>query len=214
VRAGSPEEIEDVFFLQRKILVGEKGYLEESIRRREDEKAYHLLAYKGLQPVGTVSCLTPRLVGRLPIEQHLGRPELTRGLRCVEIDRLAVQQEERGSIVPLGLMTLAYLFAKSEGAQRLLLDVFADEEKYIHMYRKLGFQEAGEYRDPLPVTVMVMDYQTDYERKQRRMEHFVKPFLTRLTRRLDFPEADKRLIMVQLEKMLSQPAQDGRREPA
>ena len=205
LHAAAPDEVEDVFFLQRKILVGEKGYHEESIRRAEDLRAYHILAYKGLQPVGTVSCLTPALVRLLPIEQHLPQSQLTMNRRCVEIDRLAVQLEERGSIVPLGLMTLAYLFAKSEGAERLLLDVFSDEEKYIHMYRKLGFQAVGEYHDPLSVTVMVMDYQTDYEKKQRRMEHFVKPFMHRLGGYLDFEESERRRFSDQLGRFINAP---------
>jgi len=206
VHAVAGQEIEDVFFLQRKILVSEKGYLAETICREEDEGAYHILAYKGLQPVGTVSCLTPEMVPRLPIEKHLPRPDLTLGRRCVEIDRLAVQKEDRGSIVALGLMTLSYLFAKSEGAERLLLDVFSDEEKYIHMYKKLGFQFVGEYRDPLSVTVMAMDYETDYEKKRQRMERFVKPFLARLMKRLDLEENERKRFTAQLERILAQPA--------
>jgi signal transduction histidine kinase/predicted GNAT family N-acyltransferase len=205
LHAAADDEVEDVFFLQRKILVGEKAYHEESIRRAEDLRAYHILAYKGLQPVGTVSCLTPAMVGLLPIEQHLPQSQLTMNRRCVEIDRLAVQLEERGSIVPLGLMTLAYLFAKSEEAERTLLDVFSDDEKYIHMYRKLGFQAVGEYHDPLPVTVMVMDYQTDYEKKQRRMEHFVKPFMQRLKGYLDFEESERQRFSEQLDRFINAP---------
>ncbi len=37
VRAKAPEELEDVFFLQRKILIQEKGALEETIRRKCDD---------------------------------------------------------------------------------------------------------------------------------------------------------------------------------
>jgi len=47
--------------------------------------------------------------------------------------------------IPFGLMTLAYLYAKSEGAERVFLDVLSDEKKYINMYKKLGFQTIGEY---------------------------------------------------------------------
>jgi len=47
--------------------------------------------------------------------------------------------------IPFGLMTLAYLYAKSEDAERVFLDVFSDEKKYINMYKKLGFQTIGKY---------------------------------------------------------------------
>ncbi len=193
VIARSRAEIEDVFYLQRKILVGEKGYIEETIHRQEDESALHILAYKGLQPVGTVSCLTPEMVERLPIEHNFTLGSMKNGRRCAEIDRLAVLPEERGSIIPLGLMTIAYLFARARGAERIFLDVFADETRHIQMYAKLGFQIIGGYESPSPVTVMMLDYITDYEKKSREMEHFVKPFMSRLVKRFDFagPEGDE-----------------------
>lgn len=194
-----PAALEDVFFLQRKILVGEKGYLEETIHRPVDESAYHILAFKGLQPVGTVSCIVPNGDRRLPIERHFKLRALTKGKRCAEIDRLAVMKEERGSIVPLGLMTLAYLYARQHRAERLFLDVFSDEKKHITMYQKLGFQVVGEYESPSPVTVMLLDSVTDYERKARQMEHFVKPFMSRLIRRLDFDETDRQVILAGIE---------------
>jgi len=203
IHARKPQQIEDVFFLQRKILVGEKGYLEETIRRKEDEFAFHIVAYKGLQPVGTVSCLTPEMVDKFPIEKHFKLNGQKGDKRCVEIDRLAVLNEERGNIIPLGLMTLAYLYAKAEGAERIFLDVFSDEKKYIAMYKKLGFQVLGEYKSPLPVTVMFLDQKTDYERKAQRMEKFVRPFMARLVPRIDFEEDVKEKVLNAVDKMLS-----------
>ncbi len=62
------------------------------------------------------------------------------------------------------------------------------------MYNKLGFQIIGEYEDPLPVTVMMLDYKTDYEKKSQRMEHFGKPFMARLIKKLDFEEVERERI--------------------
>jgi signal transduction histidine kinase len=205
VHATTPEQIEDVFYLQRKILVGEKGYLGETIRREVDEHAFHILAYRGLQPVGTASCITPEMTKKLPIEQHFELNGEKHSKRCVEIDRLAVIREERGNIAPLGLMTLAYLYARSQHAEKVFLDVFSDEKKYISMYQKLGFQVLGEYNAPLPVTVMTLDYMTDYERKAARMEHFVRPFMKRLVQRLDFEEPVRKRILDAVEEVVSNP---------
>jgi hypothetical protein len=119
------------------------------------------------------------------------------------VDRLAVLKEERGSIIPLGLMTLAYLYAKYYDAERVFLDVFADEKKHITMYRKLGFQVIGEYYDPLPVTVMMLDHKTDYEKKSQRLERFVKPFLTRLVKRVDFEESEREKILASVEQIMT-----------
>jgi len=195
VHVTTPRQMSDVFYLQRKILVGEKGYREETIHRDEDDVAFHVLAYKGLQPVGTVTCMSDDTLKLLPIQQHFAaipalQPDADgnnqTAKRSAEIDRLAVIQEERGGIIPLGLMTLAYLHARSRAAGRVFLDVFTDERRHVHMYRKLGFQVIGEYSDPLPVTVMMVEKRTDYERHSRELDHFVKPFMSRLLRRLDF----------------------------
>ncbi len=209
VHARTESQIEDVFFLQRKILVGEKGYLEESIRREVDEKSYHIIAYKGLQPVGTVSCATGKLFKKLPIEYHFNLEKYKKRKLCVEIDRLAVLKEERRSIIPMGLMTLAYLFAKSENAERVFLDVFSDERKYINMYKKLGFQLIGSYNWLLPVSVMMMDYRTDYEKKSQRMEHFVKPFMSKLLKRLHFEEGERARIMNAVETVIRTSLENG-----
>ena len=202
-------EKEDVFYLQRKILVGEKGYREESIGRMIDNQAYHILAYKGLQPVGTVSCLTADVSDKLPLENHFKLSTISDGKRCAEISRLAVVKEERGSIVSLGLMTLAYLFARIQKTERLFLDVFADEKKQAAMYQKLGFQKIGHYSDPLAVDVMMLDHRSKYEQKAQRMEHFVKPFMSRLVQRLDFEESEKAKFLSAVDDMVKAPVENG-----
>jgi hypothetical protein len=144
------------------------------------------------------------------VEDHYTLGNYKKGKRCVEINRLAVLREERRGIIPLGLMTLAYLFARSENAERVFLDVFSDEKKYINMYRKLGFQNIGTYEWLLPVTVMMMDYRTDYERKTQRMERFVKPFISRLIKRVEFEEVERERMLTAVEKVVSfTPEEDG-----
>ena len=200
VHNGSRQQKDDTFYLQRKVLVGEKGYMEETIHRKEDEWAFHVIAYKGIQPVGTVSCISRESMGYLPLENNFDITSHLNGKPAAEIDRLAVLKEERGSMVPLGLMTLAYIFAKAKGAEKIFLDVFADEKKHIKMYEKLGFQVIGEYSAPLPVTVMMLDHKSDYE-KTERMNSFVRPFLSRLETRLEFEGAAGDLMFAAIRAM-------------
>jgi PAS domain S-box-containing protein len=209
VNVKEPSEREDVFFIQRKILVGEMGYREETIRREIDEKAYHILAYKGLQPVGTVSCITTQMIDHLPIEDHFEIDHLVDGKRCAEIDRLAVLKEERGSIISMGLMTLAYLYARIEKTERLFLDVFADDQKQVGMYYKLGFQRIGIYSDPSPVEVMILDHKTEYERKKQRMEQFVKPLMSRLVKLLDFDKLEEKKFLIAVDELVTTAGEEG-----
>ena len=85
----------------------------------------------------------------------------------------------------------------------MFLDVFSDEKKYIRMYRKLGFQNIGSYEWLLPVTVMMMDYRTDYERESRHMERFVKPFMSRLIKRVEFEKVEREKMLSAVDKVLS-----------
>jgi hypothetical protein len=48
---------------------------------------------------------------------------------------------------------------------------------------------------------MMLDYRTDYEKNTRAMEHFVKPFMSRLVRRLDFSETERQRILETVESI-------------
>ncbi len=195
VHAKELRQFEDSFYLQRKVLVGEKGYQEETIRRKSDELAFHILAYKGLQPIGTVSLHLSEEETHVPIEENFDISRYLDGSLYAEIDRLAVSKEERGSLIPFSIMALAYLYARGRGAKKIFLDVFADETKLIKMYEKLGFEIIGSYSKPLPCTVMMMDHVSKYEQEVSRMEHFVKPFFSRLIPKIDFSGEDLHYVM-------------------
>lgn len=194
IHAQDPREIEDSFFLQRKVLVGEKGYLEESIRRVEDEAAFHLVAYKGMQPVGTTTLHLSQDEGGIPIQQNFDLSDYLDGNSYAEIDRLAIIREERGSIIPFSLMVLAYLYLRGRGINRIFLDVFSDEPKLIKMYEKLGFKIIGSYNKPLSCTVMMLVHESKYIDEVTKMEHFVQGFFSRLVPKLDFRGEDKECV--------------------
>jgi nitrogen-specific signal transduction histidine kinase len=194
LHAKDPRQIEDSFYLQRKILVGEKGYLEETIRRSEDENAFHVLAYKGMQPVGTTTLHLSALEGKIPIQKNFDISPYLDGKPYAEIDRLAIIREERGSIVPFSLMVLAYLYIRGRDVDTIFLDVFSDETKLIRMYEKLGFRVIGSYNRPLPCTVMMLNHESNYIDQVSRMEHFVQGFFSRLMPRLDFEGQDREYV--------------------
>ena len=123
----------------------------------------------------------------LPIAQHLPPDSEYLGERCTaEIDRLAVTREERGGLVAIGLMMLAYMHARAHGAERVFLDVFSEDKPQGRMYRKLGFTEVCRYHDPLEVTVMVLNQRLNYEIDEDRVTRFMRPMVTRLMKRIDF----------------------------
>lgn len=212
VHAKDQRQLEDSFYLQRKVLVGEKGYLEETIHRSEDERAFHLLAYKGMQPVGTTTLHFSEIEGEIPIQSNFNLSEYLDGSPYAEIDRLAILKEERGSIVPFSLMVLSYLYIRGKGVSKTFLDVFTDETKLIKMYEKLGFKVIGTYNKPLSCTVMMLNHESTYIDQVSRMEHFVQSFFSRLIPKLDFEGEDREYLyktINEINKKISVPGENG-----
>ncbi|MEJ5183749.1 MAG: GNAT family N-acetyltransferase [Rectinemataceae bacterium] len=212
VHAKEPRHFEDSFYLQRKVLVGEKGYQEETIRRKCDEMAFTILAYKGLQPIGTVSLHLSEEEGNVPIEENFSLQNYLDGGSYAEIDRLAVIREERGSLIPFSMMALAYFYARGRGVKKIFLDVFSDETKLIKMYEKLGFVIIGSYSKPLPCTVMMLDHVSRYEKEATQMEHFAKRFLSSIVPKIDFPEDDLFYVMKTINEIKAKFPKDERDE--
>ncbi|NLV60205.1 MAG: GNAT family N-acetyltransferase, partial [Spirochaetales bacterium] len=186
--ATEKSELDDVFFIQRKVLVGEKGYLDDSIKRCEDENVIHILAFKGLQPVGTVSLVTSDHFWPLPIASSFDITPILKTDRCAEIIRLAVLPHMRNTSASIGLIILVFLLSRALGVKELVIDVFADDAKTIRLYRKFGFVEVGTYYSPSEVTVMALLEKSTLEENQNLLNHFVKPLFRRLRPLFDFGE--------------------------
>ncbi len=188
VMANDTSSLSDVFFIQRKVLVGEKGYLEESIHRKEDEKAMHILAFKGIHPVGTVSLMNSDVFWPLPMNKYFKLDEYVERGKSSEILRLAVLPHMRNTSVSIGLIALVFLLARSRGTAQTILDVFSDDTKTIRLYKKFGFEEVGTYHSPSKVTVMMLRGKTSQEIDLNQVRHFLRPLFKRLRGSFDFGE--------------------------
>ncbi len=176
----------DVFFIQRKVLVGEKGYLGETIHSETDEKAMHILAFKGLHPVGTVSLVTSDKSWPLPVSRYFDIESVLHSRNCSEILRLAVLPEMRNTTASIGLIILVFLLARSMGIDNLVIDVFADDAKTIKLYKKFGFEEIGTYKSPDEVLVLALQKKSTLETDKSQLRHFVRPLFARLRPMFDF----------------------------
>ncbi len=195
VIAVKQSQLNDAFYIQRKVLVGEKGYIEESVTRDEDEKAVHILAYRGIQPVGTVSLVLAKHYYPLPIRRFFPEDQfIDKPKDSAEIIRLAVIPEMRNTLVSLGLISLVFLYARSEGVHEVIIDVFSDDKKSIDLYKKFGFKEIGTYSSPSEVTVLIQKHETPLEESNERRNHFVRPLFKRLYTMFDFGDKNAQVI--------------------
>jgi two-component system, NtrC family, sensor kinase len=193
--------LNDVFYLQRKVLIGEKGYIEESIHRSYDENAMHILAYRGIHPVGTVSLLTSEKFWPLPVSEYFDIKDIIGKKNSAEIIRLAVLPELRNTTVSIGLIMLVFLLARSVGVDKLVIDVFKDDTKTMNLYKKFGFVEVGEYNSPEAVTVLALHGKTTMERDENRLKRFIKPLYKKLIPMFDFGEYNQKIIQ-EMEKII------------
>ncbi len=195
VLAEKQHHFNDVFYIQRKVLIGEKGYIEETIHRSIDEQAVHLLAYKGVEPVGTVSLLMTRDFDPLPVQTYFDiEPYFKDREHSAEIIRLAVLPEMRNTLVALGLVSLIFLYGRSKGMKETVIDVFSEDVKNIEMYKKFGFEIIGSYASPSPVTVMMQRDETPHEKDADKRTRFVTPLFRRLYNMFDFGEQHQAVI--------------------
>ena len=186
--------LNDVFYIQRKVLVGEKGYIEESIHRQVDEKAIHIMAYKGIHPVGTVSLMSSEQFWPLPISKYFNIEPIIGDDVSAEIIRLAVLPDMRNSVVSIGLIVLVFLYARSIGVETVVIDVFKDDLKTKKLYKKFGFIEVGEYYSPAAVTVMILNNKTPMEQDAKRLARFVKPLFNRLIPLFNFGDKTENVL--------------------
>ena len=198
--------LNDVFFLQRKVLVGEKGYMEDSIHRSDGEKAVHILAFRGLQPVGTVSLMTSEEFHPLPLSRYFDIDSVLQSKKSAEILRLAVLPEVRHTSVSIGLIVLIFLLARSKGVEEIVIDSFADDTRTIKLYKKFGFREVGTYYSPSAVTVLALQQKTTMEQDQSQLRHFVRPLFERLRPMFDFGNQTQ-AILTEMDAILSAESQ-------
>ena len=199
----------DVFYIQRKVLVGEKGYLEESIHRSVDERAIHILAFKGIHPVGTVSLMTSDIFWPLPISRYFDIDSVLKSRSCSEILRLAVLPEMRNTSVSIGLIVLVFLLARSKGIENTVIDVFANDVKTIKLYKKFGFEEVGTYYSPSAVTVLALQSKTPMEKDSSQLKHFVRPLFKKLRPMFDFGEYTQG-VYDEMDRILSDDPEGGK----
>jgi hypothetical protein len=145
----------------------------------------HILASKGLQPVGTVSLMTSEHFWPLPISKYFDIEPVLKTKKCAEIIRLAVLPEMRNTSASIGLIILVFLLARAVGVEELIIDVFADDTKTKKLYKKFGFVEVGSYNSPSEVTVLVLQSKSTLEKDRSQLRHFVRPLFQRLRTMFD-----------------------------
>lgn len=194
--------LNDILYLQRKVLIGEKGYIEESIQTPYEENALHILAYRGIHPVGTVSLLPSVQFWPLPVGENFPIEKIIDREDSGEIIRLAVLPEARNTTVSVGLIMLVYLLAKAVGVKRIVIDVFRDDLNTIHLYKRFGFVEVGEYYSPAAVTVLLLDGNSTMEQDEKKLNKLVRPLYKRLIPMFDFGEEMNEKIIDEMKKIV------------
>jgi predicted GNAT family N-acyltransferase len=119
-RVSSRKELERAFAIRMRVFVREQGVPKEIEMDRDDNRAFHFLAFEGNQTVGTA-----RLVMR-----H----------RSAKIGRMAVLKTFRGRGVGRKLLRRAVVTAKKQGAKNIYLHA---QVPVIGFYQAMAFRCVG-----------------------------------------------------------------------
>ncbi len=149
-------ELVRLFAFRYDVFVGELGWLARKDRGAQilvdefDRESAEYAAYDDIgRVVGSMRVVTDGPLG-LPLErcQVLNGYRKSRR-RIVELSRLAVAPQRRGTLVAALLMKAGFQCAESLGATHIVLDTYVGDGALDALYRKIGFQELSlPYPDP------------------------------------------------------------------
>jgi predicted N-acetyltransferase YhbS len=141
--AETPEDLEEIYKIREKVFQEEDGYPPEAIKSRFDSTATHFLAKVNKKLVGSIMVILDSDKG-LPLGDKIDLSPY-RDKLIAELAKLAVLPEERKKNVSLGLMVLAYEFAKEKGAKKICLISLEKKTENYKLYKKFGFKTIGKF---------------------------------------------------------------------
>jgi GNAT superfamily N-acetyltransferase len=122
------------------------GILEGSVIVAHCARHYSVEAYQAFFEIGTTAWLAELAPGDSPVAYALvAIPDLPGATPAdLELKRIYALSRFHGAGVGARLMAASIQFARTEGAQRLLLGVFKGNAKAISFYSRQGFVDVAE----------------------------------------------------------------------
>ena len=166
-KISSNEKFKEVLKIRKKVFIDEENLFKEMVLDEEDKEAEHFLAYKNGKAVGTIS-----LSIGIPVEfkpKNLDYENQDYG----HLRRLAVLPKERGKTIGLGLMVIAYEYAKKRGIKVVWIAILKEHLRNINLYHQFGFKEIGDIEGN---KILILDIFSDsvYEKaRQQKRRKFI-----------------------------------------
>jgi predicted GNAT family N-acyltransferase len=161
----SADDLRDLFAFRYRVYVDELGWLTPSspVPAFADSEAFHssllvdqfdsvalnYAAFKDGRIVGSIRVVPDTPLG-LPLETCSPLNGFRANKRAVELSRLCVTRDHRGSSLALLLMKAGWQAARRQGATHVLVDSYLDStDPKENMYLRLGFAPiSAPYTDP------------------------------------------------------------------
>jgi len=156
VRVTDVRELRKLYAFRYRVFVEELGWLARKDRGAHvlvdefDRDAAEYAAYdRSGQVVGSMRAVADGPLG-LPLERCRVLDGYRDGKRLVELSRLAVAPDLRGTMLAALLMKAGYQRADRDGATHVVLDTYVDNAlRTERLYMKMGFELLTRpYRDP------------------------------------------------------------------
>ncbi len=164
------KNLSDIIAIREKVFINEDHYPKEAITSSFDKTSTHFIAKKENRIIGVITVVTG--TENLPIEKFVDLKKF-KDKPMAEIQKLAVLPEERKGFVSLGLMVLAYEYAKEHGAKRIVIFSLERKSENIELYKKFGFNTLlkFDFYDVGKACAMALDIDNNssYEKDQKNV---------------------------------------------
>ncbi len=154
VRVTEPSDLEALYRFRHEVYVDELGWLPPDpsglLRDGFDDLAYNYVATDGDGKVVGSMRVVPDSPAGLPLERVAPLDGFRDGARnLVELCRLVVRSDHRGSRLGGLLMKAGYQRAVIQKASHIVIDTYLENGATMHLYEKMGFgRVSDEYHDP------------------------------------------------------------------
>lgn len=161
-------DMRKVLKLRRKVFVGEEGYPSTAATNGYEKESIHIMASIRGELVACVSVAFDGVQG-VPMDKHLDLSQYKRGVKIVEVDKLAVIGEKRKKELSFHIMWIAYSVARFWGAQRMFIFTLSHKNDNLNIYSRFGFKEFGSFNifHGKKATALMLDFDDldTYEKK-------------------------------------------------
>lgn len=168
--AETMSDMKKVLQLRKKVFVQEEGYPPKAVTNGFEKQSLHITATLREELAACVSVVFDGPNG-MPLDRYLDLSPFKKGMKVVEVDKLAVIGEKRKRELAFQVMWIAYSVARFWGAQKMFIFTLSHKTENLKMYSRFGFKEFSTFNffSNQKATALMLDFD-DVDTYEKRLD--------------------------------------------